>query len=89
MDIGTAVATFATGAAGTLSMMKLLQMMERRRQKPEEPKKEHLWPNGERDQIIGAIDELKSENRQRRREHKELATAVEDIAGRLERAGIL
>jgi hypothetical protein len=87
-DVAQAVSTFALGAAGCLSMVKLLQTIERRRGKtepsPDEKRRTNrLFPNGEREQIIAAIDDLQLAGRARRKEHAELKADVARIAEHL------
>ena len=86
MDIVQAAATFAAGAAGCLSMYKLVRAMERRR--TDTPKSESIFPNGERDKVIQALSYLREQNNLRATEITRLATSVQEISERLERAGI-
>ena len=72
------VTTLAAGASGTLAITKAIRLM--RAQKPNHPITRSLFPNGERDQIIQAIDELKLENRERRREIHSVLQIVKRIA---------
>jgi hypothetical protein len=57
--------TFAAGAAGALSMVKLLRMMDHRKGEPERKRIAALFPNGEKAEIIAAIDALKQDARDR------------------------
>lgn len=91
-DLVQAVTVFSTGAAGCLAMAKLMQTMERRRnahsqQEAEEEDEEksirELFPNGERRQVIRAIQDLKRENETRREENQNMMGYLERIAAHL------
>lgn len=93
VDIGQLVAIFGTGAAGCLSMAKLLQTLERRRNlktahgetddEEAEQSIRELFPNGERRQVIRAINDLKRENEARREEYQTILGHVARIASHL------
>ena len=77
------VSTFAVGAGGALSMIKLLKMLERRPAVQERKRIAALFPNGEKAEIIGAIDELKQAARDEHKERLELSSQVKRLAREL------
>lgn len=80
----TFVLTFAAGAGGMLSIGKLLQIMKRKRSDEEGVRIRKLFPNGERDEIIQAIDELKLNRRQDRKDLMEMKLWIVRIAEHLQ-----
>jgi len=96
------IATLAAGIGGTLGTIKLIRFVASRRAGPDGPEeeasprehetareyKDRLFPNGERDQIIMAINALKAENIARAKENANLNAMLRDISARLERHGI-
>jgi hypothetical protein len=76
VDIVQVASTFAAGAAGALSMVKLLKIVERRQAEPERKRIASLFPNGEKQQMIDAIDLLRQAATDR---HKEVLRAQSDI----------
>lgn len=75
--------TFAAGAAGALSMVKLLRIMDHRRSEPERKRIAALFPNGEKAEIIGAIDTLRQQMIDNRRDHIRLESVVSRICREL------
>jgi hypothetical protein len=89
MDIVTTVATLAAGVTGTLGTIKLIRFVSSRHEGPdEEERTERLFPNGEKDQIIAAINMLRVENVARQNENAQINATLRDIVGRLERHNI-
>ena len=77
------VTTFAVGAGGALSMLKLLKMLERRPAAQERKRIAALFPNGEKAEIIGAIDELKQAARDQHITALTLRSQMERLAREL------
>lgn len=94
--------TFATGAAGCLAMAKAIKAWETRKAKrtPEVQQrclKEEclrlrqsapLFINGDKEEILRAIDVLKVQDRARAKEIAAISASIGEFEGRLERAGI-
>lgn len=86
MDAAQSLTMFAAGAAGMLSMIKLVKYLT---PKPPVYARQHIWPNGDKDEIIGEITKLKQGNLDRIREHAEILSRLESICERLDRARIV
>ena len=82
-DLLQAVSTFAVGMGGALSMVKLLKLIESRPAEKEKKRIAALFPNGEKAEIIGAIDELRQNARDEHRARLELTSQVRKIAQEL------
>jgi hypothetical protein len=83
IDLATAAklsTTFAAGAAGCFTMLRFVRMMEEQK-KGKQAK--ILFPNGERKQIIDAIDELKVCSRNQHVQYLELRAIVERVLDHL------
>jgi hypothetical protein len=75
--------TFAFAAAGCLSMAKALQIREKRRGLDNRTTLRKLFPTEEQDEIIRQIDDLREENRERRKEYIEIRAALGRISDHL------
>ena len=73
MDWPQATLIFATGAGGALTLAKLLKTIGPKKETEEGQEHRPLFPNGEKEEIVQAIDGLKAENRARRRENLALS----------------
>ena len=61
-------------AAGGLSLVKLMAIINKRRSEPERKRIAALFPNGEKAEIIGAIDEIRQQMRDNHRDHLRLTS---------------
>lgn len=88
LDFTSIISMYAAAAAGFLSMSKGLEALANRKKKTQENgngPQTLLFPNGERDEIVRAITDLRRDSRHKYDQIKDMEMEFRDLAARLDK----